>query len=91
MIDPEVERFGDDGNKHEGNGVEDPSIGVLVGHGPELRRDPQTQLVCREFLCERLDKMKPPSFEGSTNPLDTEEWLSSIETILDFMELDDRE
>ncbi|KAL5549498.1 hypothetical protein UlMin_004729 [Ulmus minor] len=35
--------------------------------------------------------MKPPSFEGSTNPLDAEEWLSSMETILDFMELDDRE
>ena len=35
--------------------------------------------------------MKSPSFEGSANPLDTEEWLSSIETILDFMELDNRE
>ena len=35
--------------------------------------------------------MKPPSFEGSANPLDAEEWLSSMETILDFMELNDRE
>ena len=35
--------------------------------------------------------MKPPSFEGSTNPLDAEEWLSSMETILDFTELDDKE
>ena len=35
--------------------------------------------------------MKPPSFEGFTNPLDAEEWLSSMETILDFMELGDRE
>ena len=35
--------------------------------------------------------MKPPSFEGSTNPLDAEEWLSTMETILDFMELKDDE
>ena len=35
--------------------------------------------------------MKPASFEGSTDPLEVEEWLSSIETILDFMELGDRE
>ena len=86
MIDPEVERFGDDGNNHEGNGVEDPPIGVPLGHGPELQADPQPQLVHREYLCERLCKMKLPSFEWSTNPLDAEEWLSSIETILDFME-----
>ena len=35
--------------------------------------------------------MKPQSFEGSTNPLDAEVWLSSMETILDFMELNDGE
>ena len=35
--------------------------------------------------------MKPPLFEGSVNPLDAEEWLSTMETILDFMELRDDE
>ena len=35
--------------------------------------------------------MKPPTFEGSTNPLDAEECLSSMENILDFMELNDKE
>ena len=35
--------------------------------------------------------MKPSSFEGSTNPLDVEKCLSSMETILDFMELNDKE
>ena len=35
--------------------------------------------------------MKPAEFAGSTDPLEAEEWLSSIETILDFMELSDRE
>ena len=45
----------------------------------------------REPLCERFGKMRHLEFEGSTNPLDAEECLSSIETILDFMELNDRE
>ena len=35
--------------------------------------------------------MKPPSFEGSTNPLDAKEWLSTMETILDFMKVNDDE
>ena len=35
--------------------------------------------------------MKPPSFEGSTNPLDAKEWLSLMENILDFMELNNKE
>ena len=35
--------------------------------------------------------MKPPSFEGSTNFLDAEEWLASLEIIFDFMELNDEE
>ncbi|KAL5572480.1 hypothetical protein UlMin_022077 [Ulmus minor] len=45
----------------------------------------------REYLCERLCKMKPPLFEGTTNPLEAEDWLSTMETILDFMELRDEE
>ena len=35
--------------------------------------------------------MKPPSFEGSTNFLDAEEWLATLEIIFDFMELNDEE
>ncbi|KAL5560330.1 hypothetical protein UlMin_036541 [Ulmus minor] len=35
--------------------------------------------------------MKPPLFEGTTNPLEAEDWLSTMETILDFMELRDEE
>ncbi|KAL5577023.1 hypothetical protein UlMin_018722 [Ulmus minor] len=35
--------------------------------------------------------MKPTEFVGSSDPLEAEEWLSSIETILEFMELSDRE
>ena len=43
----------------------------------------------REYLYERLCKMKPPLFEGTTNSLEAENWLSTMETILDFMELRD--
>ena len=35
--------------------------------------------------------MKPLPFEGSTNPLDAEEWLSTLESILGYMELEDDE
>ena len=35
--------------------------------------------------------MKPLLFYGYTNPLNVEEWLSIIETILNFMELNDDE
>ena len=82
---------GNDGNEHGGNDVEDPPIGAPRGVEPRIGRDSQPQPVRREYLCERLCKMKPLSFEGSTNPLDTEEWISTMETILDFMELNDDE
>ena len=35
--------------------------------------------------------MKPAQFVGSTDPLEAKEWISSIETILDFIQLNDRE
>ena len=45
----------------------------------------------REPLYARFDKIKSAQFVGSTHPLEVEEWLSLIETILDFMQLSDRE
>ena len=35
--------------------------------------------------------MKTAQFAKSTDPLEAKEWISSIETILDFMQLSDRE
>ena len=35
--------------------------------------------------------MKPKEFEGSMNPFDAEEWLSSIQIIMEFMELNNQE
>ena len=34
----------------------------------------QTFIRC-EPLCEQFGEIRPPEFEGSTNPLDAEEWL----------------
>ncbi|KAL5580978.1 hypothetical protein UlMin_013420 [Ulmus minor] len=36
-------------------------------------------------------KLKPTEFIGSTDPLEAEKWLSSMETIFEFMRLTDRE
>ncbi|GMN57118.1 hypothetical protein TIFTF001_026231 [Ficus carica] len=35
--------------------------------------------------------MKPPEFEGSTNSLEAEEWLTSLQIVLNFMDLTDQE
>ncbi|XP_062086383.1 uncharacterized protein LOC133792491 [Humulus lupulus] len=40
-----------------------------------------------EPVYERFQKQHPPNFEGSTDPLEAEEWLRSIESILDHMRL----
>ena len=83
--------FGDGNNNHGGNGVEDLPKGMPRGNEPKPRENLQPQPLRSEYLCERLCKMKLPSFERSTNSLDAEEWLSSMETILYFMELNDKE
>ncbi|KAL5552615.1 hypothetical protein UlMin_040016 [Ulmus minor] len=57
--------------------------------GPGVVQQPP--LVRPEPLCDRFYKMKPKAFEGSIDPLDAEEWLSSIQVIVEFMELNDQE
>ena len=56
---------------------------IITGRSMRLSRNRYTSI---------LDGWDSQSFFlGSTDPLKAEEWLSSIETILDFMELNDRE
>ncbi|KAL5564662.1 hypothetical protein UlMin_027826 [Ulmus minor] len=64
--------------------------------GPEIEqpvppRAPGQPAIQQEPLYERFRRMKPDEFEGSSDPLVAEEWLSSIQTILDFMHLNERE
>ena len=56
-----------------GNGEEEPPVGAPGGVGHRIARNPPPQPMRREYLCERLCKMKPPLFEGITNPLDAED------------------
>ncbi|XP_062118981.1 uncharacterized protein LOC133832686 [Humulus lupulus] len=44
-----------------------------------------------EPLYERFQKQHPPVFEGSIDPLDAQDWKSSLEYIFEFMHLSDRE
>ena len=50
---------------------------------------PQARVNTIEPLYERFRKQEPLSFEGTTDPLVAEEWIRSIERILDFMMLTD--
>ncbi|KAL5553282.1 hypothetical protein UlMin_040683 [Ulmus minor] len=64
--------------------------------GPKIEqpvppRAPEHPVIQQEPLYERFRRMKPDEFEGSSDPLVAEEWLSSIQTILDFMHLNERE
>ena len=51
-------------------------MGIPRGNELEPSRNPQPQPVRRGYLCERLRKMKPPSFEGSINPLDAKKMVA---------------
>ena len=52
---------------------------------------PEIERINLEPIYERFRKQNPPTFEGSTNPLEAEKWLHSVEAILDFMRLNDQE
>ncbi|KAL5565257.1 hypothetical protein UlMin_028421 [Ulmus minor] len=54
------------------------------GHEEEHKSEPEIEQP-------RFRRMKPDEFEGSSDPLVAEEWISSIQTILDFMHLNERE
>ena len=54
-------------------------------------RPPHAHVIQREPLYARIGKMKPAEFARSTYPLEAEEWISSMETIFDFMQLSDQE
>ena len=55
------------------------------------RNNPEMERINLEPLYERFRKQNPPTFEGSTNPLEAEEWLRFVEAILDFIRLNDQE
>ena len=75
-----------------GAGNRGPEIrGIPVGGGHGPKRGLQLAIARQEPLYKRFSSMSPKEFEGSNNPLDAEEWLSSVQLIMEFMELNDRE
>ncbi|GMN19040.1 hypothetical protein TIFTF001_039710 [Ficus carica] len=42
-------------------------------------------LVWEDLLFERFRRMKAPEFEGTTDPIEADNWLIDIQVILDFM------
>ena len=48
-------------------------------------------MVCQEPLFEWFRRMKPPEFEGSTDLLEAKEWLTSLQIILNFINLTEQE
>ena len=77
--------------QQSGGTNEQGDVDTHNGDKVEQRTEPQTAIVLQEPLYIQFCKMKPVVFEGSTNPLDAEEWISSIKLIVEFMELNDRE
>ncbi|KAL5573891.1 hypothetical protein UlMin_023488 [Ulmus minor] len=71
-----------------GDGASSSRVLPMTSEDRSAVREPGFE---REPLYARFGKMKPTEFVGSTDPLEAEEWLSSIETILEFMRLTDQE
>ena len=88
---------------NEGNLGGNPSANEGGNSHSQIGNDTSTQqntvevqplyapLIQQEPLYARFGKMKPTEFAGSTDPLEAEEWISFMETILDFMQLNDQE
>ena len=85
IVNPEANEYGNEDFNNDqngygdgGNGNEKLLMGLPINDGPGIRGNPQPHPIRKEYLCERLSKMKPPSFEGSAKPLDVEEWHYSM-------------
>ncbi|KAL5563846.1 hypothetical protein UlMin_033593 [Ulmus minor] len=78
-------------NQFLNRGAETNAEGDQPRNQEQNRNNPEIERINLEPLYERFRKQNPPTFEGSTNPLEAEEWLRSVEAMLDFMRLNDQE
>ncbi|GMN20086.1 hypothetical protein TIFTF001_045279 [Ficus carica] len=60
-----------------------PVAPVAVPPAPRVRTP--------EELYDSFRRMKAPEFEGSTNPIDADNWLIDLQVILNFLRLSDQE
>ena len=63
--------------------VEVPLVPEGIQENPPLVRE--------DLLFEQFRRMKAPEFEGTTDPLEADNWLIDIQVILDFMGITERE
>jgi hypothetical protein len=64
-------------------GLEIPVAPAAVPPAPLVRAP--------EELYDRFRRMKAPEFEGSTNPIDADNWLIDLQVALNFLRLNDQE
>lgn len=90
----EETRTEDESDREEKHDYEDNENGNdqdEVAHHQQQQPTQKQALVQQEPLYVRFQRMHPPEFNGVTNPLVAEEWLSSIQVVLEFMNLMDLE
>ena len=73
--------------------LEEPAPG---GQPQELVQEaPQVVILVRaevgEPVYERFRHQKPPTFNGSTNPVEVEDWLKKVQRIFAYKKLEDHE
>jgi len=49
------------------------------------RRDPVQELTVMDMICQ-FNKLKPPKFQGGSDPLKYEEWMRRMENLFGIME-----
>ncbi|XP_075478857.1 uncharacterized protein LOC142519714 [Primulina tabacum] len=55
-------------------------------HGEHMRPEPSS-----EGAYERFRKMKPPEFDGSSDPIVALEWVKTVEAIYGYLQFDDKD
>ena len=58
---------------------------------PQPQQEPQTVAPGLKLASERFMKRKPPVFEGTVDPVVAKEWVSMIEKIFVFLQIEDEE
>jgi len=81
------------GSKEVGEGEQPPPLSLAHARMPAAAQAvPQVVPLIGQFtvvgdLFERFRMMRAPVFEGSTDPLVADEWMSKINTIFNFMNI----
>ena len=57
----------------------------------KLEVEQSSSVTRREFLYRKFRKMEPTEFNGFMDPDEIDKWIHSIQNILEFMELEDKD